>query len=94
MLSALLTCTEYLSPTMPMVLFACKSDPDMPTEVDAQVGDSIGQPYNVGLIEVTTATKHGKHKMRTGLRWLLYRLEERHCESFFLFFGANAWFSL
>lgn len=79
---------------MPMVLFACKSDPDAPTEVDAQVGDSIGQPYNVGLIEVTTASKQGKHKMRTGLRWLLYRLEERHCESFFFFVGANAWFLL
>lgn len=60
-----------------MVLFACKSDPDKKLQVDAQVGDSIGQPYNVGLIEVTTATPQGKHKMRTGLRWLLYRLEER-----------------
>lgn len=60
-----------------MVLFACKSDPNKRFEVDAQVGDSIGQPYNVGLIEVTTATAQGKHKMRTGLRWLLYRLEER-----------------
>lgn len=65
-----------------MVLFACKSDPDKKLEVDAQVGDSIGQPYNVGLIEVTTSpTAQGKHKMRAGLRWLLYRLEERQRES-------------
>lgn len=70
-----------------MVLFACKSDPDKKLEVDAQVGDSIGQPYNVGLIEVTTAaTAQGKHKMRAGLRWLLYRLEERQRES-----GPSPW---
>ncbi|KAL1413595.1 hypothetical protein Q8F55_001370 [Vanrija albida] len=68
---------HQLCPALPIVLFACKSDPGKKTEVDAQVGDSIGHPYNVGLIEVTTATTQGKHKMRTGLRWLLYRLEER-----------------
>lgn len=72
--------TDQLCPALPIVLFACKSDPGKKTEVDAQVGDSIGHPYNVGLIEVTTATTQGKHKMRTGLRWLLYRLEERQRE--------------
>lgn len=76
----LTTSLDQLCPALPMVLFACKSDPDKTLEVDAQVGDSIGQPYNVGLIEVTTATPQGKHKMRTGLRWLLYRLEERQSE--------------
>lgn len=60
-----------------MVMFACKSDPDTTLQVEAHVGDQIGQPYNIGLIEVTTASAQGKHKMRTGLRWLLYRLEEQ-----------------
>lgn len=63
---------------MPAVLLACKSDPDKKLEVDAHVGDQIGHPYNVGLIEVTTATSQGKGKMRTGLRWLLYKLEEKN----------------
>jgi hypothetical protein len=59
-----------------MVLFACKTDDPAKTyEVAVQDGDSIGQPYNVGLIEVTTATSEGKRKMRSGLRWLLHRLE-------------------
>ncbi|BEI89643.1 uncharacterized protein CcaverHIS019_0210050 [Cutaneotrichosporon cavernicola] len=65
-----------LCPGMPAVLLACKSDPDKTLEVEAHVGDQIGHPYNVGLIEVTTATSQGKGKMRTGLRWLLYKLEE------------------
>lgn len=69
-----------LCPGVPTVLLACKSDPDKKLEVEAHVGDQIGQPYNVGLIEVTTATSQGKHKMRTGLRWLLYRLEEKQRE--------------
>lgn len=65
-----------LCPGMPAVLLACKSDPDKAVQVEAHVGDQIGHPYNVGLIEVTTATSQGKGKMRTGLRWLLYKLEE------------------
>ncbi|KAL7421852.1 hypothetical protein Q5752_003623 [Cryptotrichosporon argae] len=68
---------HFLVPHHPMVLFACKSDPDAALQVEAAVGDAIGQPYNVGLIEVTTATVQGKAKMRTGLRWLLYKLEQR-----------------
>lgn len=71
---------DVIAQTLPTVMFACKSDPGKTLEVEAQVGDQIGQPYNVGLIEVTTASAQGKHKMRTGLRWLLYRLEEQQSE--------------
>lgn len=45
--------------------------------MDAAYGNSLGEPYNIGLIEVTTATSEGKSKMRNGLRWLLYKLEQR-----------------
>ena len=62
----------------PAVIFACKSDPDSTIEVDPTEADGIGQPINVGLIEVTEMTSDGKSKMRNGLRWLLYKLEQRH----------------
>lgn len=77
---ALTTSAAELCPGVPTILLACKSDPDKTLEVSAHVGDQIGQPHNVGLIEVTTATSQGKHKMHTGLRWLLYRLEEKQRE--------------
>lgn len=62
----------------PAVIFACKSDPDASLEVEPSMADVIGQPINVGLIEVTENTSDGKSKMRNGLRWLLYKLEQRH----------------
>jgi len=62
----------------PAVIFACKSDPGSSMEVDPSMADIIGQPINVGLIEVTENTSDGKSKMRNGLRWLLYKLEQRH----------------
>lgn len=60
-----------------MVILACKTDPGATLEVEAAYGNSIGEPYNVGLIEVTAMTPDGKSKMRNGLRWLLYKLEQR-----------------
>nr|XP_019046284.1 hypothetical protein I302_05027 [Kwoniella bestiolae CBS 10118]OCF25214.1 hypothetical protein I302_05027 [Kwoniella bestiolae CBS 10118] len=69
---------ERLSPSgIPIVILACKSDPDIQLEVDAHHGNSIGEPFNVGLIEVTTQTSEGKSKMRNALRWLIYKLEQR-----------------
>lgn len=65
----------------PVVLFGCKSDPDTKLVVDPSEADSFGQPFNVGLIEVTHATSDGKSKMRNGLRWLLYKLEQRQRKS-------------
>lgn len=62
---------------IPMVILACKSDPDVELQVDARQGNAIGEPYNVGLIEVTSTTASGKSKMRNGLRWLLYKLEQK-----------------
>jgi hypothetical protein len=67
--------------SLPMVIFACKSDPQGQIDVEPAFGNSIGEPFNVGLIEVTTATSEGKSKMRNGLRWLLYKLEQRQRES-------------
>ena len=60
-----------------MVILACKTDPDVELQVDARQGNAIGEPYNVGLIEVTATTAAGKSKMRNGLRWLLYKLEQK-----------------
>ena len=57
------------------VMLACKSDPGVPIEVEAVHGNSIGEPFNVGLIEVTTGTPDGRDKMRNGVRWLLRKLE-------------------
>ncbi|KAK8864337.1 hypothetical protein IAR55_001584 [Kwoniella newhampshirensis] len=62
---------------IPMILLACKSDPDAQLAVEAPQGNAVGEPFNVGLIEVTTKTSEGKSKMRNGLRWLLYKLEQR-----------------
>ncbi|WVQ99369.1 hypothetical protein IAU59_006502 [Kwoniella sp. CBS 9459] len=63
--------------SIPMVILACKSDPDSTLEVDAPHGNLIGEPFNVGLIEVTTQTSEGKSKMRNAFRWLMYKLEQR-----------------
>lgn len=60
-----------------MVLFGCKSDADIAPVVDPSEADIFGQPFNVGLIEVTHSTSDGKSKMRNGLRWLIYKLEQR-----------------
>ncbi|WVO16238.1 hypothetical protein L204_103909 [Cryptococcus depauperatus] len=71
-------CLERLTIlNIPTVILACKSDPDEPLQVDASYGNSIGEPFNVGLIEVTTKTPEGKVKMRNAIRWLLYKLEQR-----------------
>ncbi|WVQ67707.1 uncharacterized protein L199_005911 [Kwoniella botswanensis] len=77
-LSGISEALERLSPSgIPIVILACKSDPDTQLEVDAHHGNSIGEPFNVGLIEVTTQTSEGKSKMRNALRWLVYKLEQR-----------------
>jgi hypothetical protein len=72
----------------PAVIFACKSEES--TEVDPSMADIIGQPINVGLIEVTENTSDGKSKMRNGLRWLLYKLEQRHRASLSSFLRCRA----
>lgn len=59
------------------MIFACKSETDATLEVDPSEADAYGQPFNVGLIEVTQSTSEGKSKMRNGLRWLIYKLEQR-----------------
>lgn len=64
----------------PTIILACKSDPNTELRVTAAHGNSIGEPYNVGLIEGTTKTYEGKLKMRNAVRWPLYKLEERHRE--------------
>jgi hypothetical protein len=60
-----------------MVILACKSDPDAVLQVNAGQGNELGEPFNVGLIEVTALTSGGKSKMRNGFRWLLYKLEQK-----------------
>jgi hypothetical protein len=60
---------------IPTVIFACKSD--LALQVDAATGNALGEPHNVGLIEVTSETSEGRSKMRNGLRWLLHKLEQR-----------------
>jgi GTPase SAR1 family protein len=61
---------------IPAVMFACKSDPETALEINAAEGNAIGEPFNVGLIEVSTMTPEGKSKIRNGFRWLLFKLEE------------------
>jgi hypothetical protein len=63
-----------------MIILACKSDPEAELQVDAAYANSLGEAYNVGLIEVTSVTLEGKSKMRNGLRWLLFKLEQRNRE--------------
>ena len=65
-----------------MVIFACKSDLVDESQVPAATGNGIGEPFNVGLIEVSATTSEGKSKMRNGLRWLLYKIEQRNRRSF------------
>ncbi|OXB39978.1 ras guanyl-nucleotide exchange factor [Cryptococcus neoformans] len=77
-LKRLENCIEQLSATStPIVILACKSDPNAELQIDAAHGNSMGEPYNAGLIEVTTKTHEGKFKMRNAVRWLLYKLEQR-----------------
>lgn len=64
-----------------MIILACKSDPEAELQVDAAYANSLGEAYNVGLIEVTSQTLEGKSKMRNGLRWLLFKLEQRNRKS-------------
>lgn len=61
-------------------MYACKSDPDATLQIDAAHANSIGEAYNVGLIEVTDTTSEGRSKMRNGMRWLLYKMEQRLSE--------------
>lgn len=66
---------------MPAILLACKSDPGQPPQVDPGYANSIGHPHNIGLIEVTMETPEGRSKMRNGVRWLIFKLEQRIRES-------------
>jgi hypothetical protein len=63
------------------IMLACKSDPDAVLAIEAPEGNALGEPYNVGLIEVTQVTAEGKSKIRNGLRWLIYKLEQKDRES-------------
>lgn len=72
---------EQLSATStPIVILACKSDPNAELQINAAHGNYMGEPYNAGLIEVTTKSHEGKLKMRNAVRWLLYKLEQRQRE--------------
>jgi hypothetical protein len=62
---------------LPTVMIACKSDPGAVLEVEAAYGNSLGEPHGAGLIEVSSETGEGRSKMRNGLRWLLYKIEQR-----------------
>ena len=70
----------FASEHLPCVMLACKSDPECPLQVKPSDGNALGEPYNIGLIEVTTRTSEGKTKMRNAVRWLLYKLEQRQRE--------------
>ena len=56
-------------------MFACKSDRGIAGQVEANHANSLGEPYNVGLIEVSENSSDGRSKMRNGMRWLIYKLE-------------------
>ena len=58
-------------------MFACKSDPGAQLQVEAVYANSLGEPYNVGLIEISDATSDGRSKMRNGMRWLIYKMEQK-----------------
>ena len=74
----ILIVAERLSDTdTSAVMLACKSDPNAIIEIDAKFGDALGEPYGIGLIEVSKTTSSGKNKMLNGLRWLLYKLEQK-----------------
>lgn len=62
---------------IPTIMFACKSDSSSARMVDAAYANSLGEPFNVGLIEVTDETSNGRSKMRNGLRYLLWKVETR-----------------
>jgi hypothetical protein len=58
-------------------MYACRSDPGAALQVEASHANSIGEAYNVGLIEVTDTTSEGRSKMRNGMRWLLFKMEQK-----------------
>jgi hypothetical protein len=64
---------------VPIVLFACHSDPGLERDVEPVYANSIGEPHNIGLIEVTDKTSDGRSKMRNGVRFLVSKLEQRLC---------------
>ena len=66
---------------VPTVLFACKSDLSTNVAIDPAHANSIAEPFNVGLIEVSDLSHDGRSKMRNGMRWLVYKLEQRLSES-------------
>lgn len=67
---------------LPTVVFACKSDPEAQLQVEAAYANSLGEPYNVGLIEVSECSNDGRSKMRNGIRWLIYKVELKASELF------------
>jgi hypothetical protein len=58
-------------------MFACKSDPEAQLQVEAVHANSLGEPYNIGLIEVSDVTSDGQSKMRNGMRWLIHKMEQK-----------------
>jgi hypothetical protein len=65
---------------LPTIVIACKSDPGVPLAVEATKGNEIGSPFGVGLVEVTTQSHVGKHKMKLSFGWMLRAISRERSE--------------
>lgn len=67
---------------MPAMVVALKSDPEEERDVQPFEGNSIGAPYNIGLVELSVHMPQGKHKMRMSFGWLLKAVSKaRHART-------------
>ncbi|KAI0963551.1 hypothetical protein AcW1_000596 [Taiwanofungus camphoratus] len=60
---------EFAHLKLPTIALACKSD--LPKRVDPLHAATILQEFDVGLVEVTTASDNGKDKIRKAFEWML-----------------------
>lgn len=53
---------------LPTIVLACKSD--LEHRVDPMQANSVIEPYDTGLVEVSTTNSSGKDKLRASFDWI------------------------
>lgn len=71
----------HLCSSIPAMLIACKSDPDIELAISPFQGNDIGQPHQIGLVELSMQVQEGRHKMRMAFSWLLKTISKKRRES-------------
>lgn len=81
----------HLCSSIPAMLIACKSDPGVELAISPFQGNDIGQPHQIGLVELSMQVQEGRHKMRMAFSWLLKTISKKRRESHHVVCDDGCW---